>query len=48
MAKITDKPVSPLSESVLYYPTIEFIDDNWVKNALLVWEKIPTVLIRNS
>jgi len=26
--------------SVLYYPTIEFQTDKWVKNALLFWDKI--------
>jgi DNA-directed RNA polymerase specialized sigma54-like protein len=28
------------SSSVLYYPTIEFQDETWLKSALLTWEKI--------
>jgi len=28
------------SSSVLYYPTIEFHDETWLKSALLTWEKI--------
>ena len=29
-----------LSDSVLYYPNIEFFDEIWVKSALCIWEKI--------
>jgi hypothetical protein len=28
------------SKSVLYYPSIEFMNDSWVKAALLFWDKI--------
>lgn len=27
-------------EKILYYPTIEFLDETWVKSALLFWDKI--------
>jgi hypothetical protein len=28
------------SNSILYYPTIEFQSDTWLKAAICVWEKI--------
>lgn len=28
------------SNSILYYPTIEFRDENWLKAALLIWDNI--------
>ncbi len=32
--------MSAPSDSMLYYPSIEFHDDAWVKAALLVWERV--------
>lgn len=32
--------MSKPSDSVLYYPSIEFQSDNWVKSSLLFWDKI--------
>ena len=28
------------SKSVLYYPSIEFMNESWVKAALLFWDKV--------
>ena len=33
-----DNPFS--QDSILYYPTIEFQDETWVKSALTIWDKI--------
>lgn len=29
-----------MTSSVLYYPTIEFIDESWLKSSLCVWDKV--------
>ncbi|MFZ2448290.1 MAG: hypothetical protein WAW37_18175 [Syntrophobacteraceae bacterium] len=29
-----------LQSSILYYPTIEFLDETWVKSTLCIWERI--------
>jgi hypothetical protein len=36
-----------LNHSVLYYPTIEFQDETWVKAALTVWDKIYRIVPAN-
>jgi hypothetical protein len=28
------------SDSILYFPTIEFQSDGWLKAALLVWDRV--------
>lgn len=29
-----------MRNSILYYPTIEIRDEEWLKSALLVWDKV--------
>jgi hypothetical protein len=36
-----------ISDSVLYYPSIEFADEKWVKASLLLWDKIYRIVPRN-
>ncbi len=35
------------SNSILYYPTIEFRDENWLKAALLIWDNIYRIVPYN-
>lgn len=31
---------SEIMKKVLYYPSIEFLDSNWLKSAILLWDKV--------
>ena len=33
-----------MNRSILYYPTIDLPEGNWVKNTLMYWDKICTIV----
>ncbi len=36
-----------MQSKILYYPTIEFSDDDWVKSSLCIWDKIYRIVPRS-
>ena len=39
--------MSGSSGSILYFPSIEFNDENWVKASLLLWDRIYRITPNN-
>ena len=44
---MNDEKKSFASRSILYYPTIEFQSETWVKASLLFWDKIYRIVPAN-
>ena len=37
-----------MAQTILYYPTIDIQDGAWLRNAILYWDEVPSIVADES